>query len=64
MIFDKFVVKKNKSFFIDLNEIDFDITFEFGDLIKFKYDGIIYLGKIDLKVEDDVFLIKVVKEII
>lgn len=64
MIFDSFVFKENDSFYIDLSQTDMGISFELGDTIKFKHNQITYIGKIESKLGDDYFKIKVTKEIV
>ena len=45
VIIDEFLIKENDSFIVDLEEWkNGDISFEHGDMVRFKYEGIKYIG--------------------
>jgi hypothetical protein len=48
--FDSFIVKEGDTFYFDLEDYNSksDINIEYGDIIRFKYDGIKYTGKVDV----------------
>jgi hypothetical protein len=50
LIIDSFIIKEGNIFYFDMEDYNSksDINIEEGDIIRFKYDGIKYIGKVDV----------------
>lgn len=47
MLFDDLIFKEGDSFYIDLDQSEFDFGVEIGDTIRFIYEGKKYFGKVE-----------------
>ena len=65
VIIDEFIFKENDKFIVDLEKWkNKDISFEHGDMVRFKYEGIKYIGTLSkIGKTENIFEFVSVKEI-